>query len=63
MSKIMKFVIPQSLFFGACSKKVSNNKKKIRDQVTLLKTSLSTVRTFSPLGVKFGNQVYLPRTL
>jgi hypothetical protein len=36
----------------ACSQKVSKNPKIVCAQVTLTKTGLSAVRTFSPLGVK-----------
>jgi hypothetical protein len=36
----------------ACSQKVSKNSKIVCAQVTLTKTGLSAVRTFSPLGVK-----------
>jgi hypothetical protein len=36
----------------ACSQKVSKNQKIVCAQVTLTKTGLSAVRTFSPLGVK-----------
>jgi hypothetical protein len=35
----------------ACSQKVSKNPKIVCAQVTLTKTGLSAVRTFSPLGV------------
>jgi hypothetical protein len=35
-----------------CSQKVSKNPKIVCAQVTLTKTGLSAVRTFSPLGVK-----------
>jgi hypothetical protein len=36
----------------ACSQKVSKNPKIVCAQVTLTKTGLSAVQTFSPLGVK-----------
>jgi hypothetical protein len=36
----------------ACSQIVSKNPKIVCAQVTLTKTGLSAVRTFSPLGVK-----------
>jgi hypothetical protein len=36
----------------ACSQKVSKNPKIVCAQVTLTKTGLYAVRTFSPLGVK-----------
>jgi hypothetical protein len=45
----------------ACSQKVSKNPKIVYAQVTLTKTSLSTVRTFSPLGVNitfFNHKLY-----
>jgi hypothetical protein len=35
----------------ACSQKVSKNPKIVCAQVTLTKTGLSAVQTFSPLGV------------
>jgi hypothetical protein len=38
-----------------CSQKVSKNPKIVCAQVTLTKTGLSAVRTFSPLGVKRTN--------
>jgi hypothetical protein len=41
----------QSLLWDACSQKVSKNLKVVCAQVTQTKTGLSTVRTFSPLGV------------
>ena len=49
----MKFALPQSLFQGACSQKVSKYLKIKWDQVTLPKsgTNISTVQTFGPLGV------------
>jgi hypothetical protein len=48
----MKFVLPQSLFRGACSQKVSKNLKIKWDQVTLPKTGLFLVGTNGPLGIK-----------
>jgi hypothetical protein len=45
------FVFPRSLVRDACSQKVSKNLKIVCAQVTLTKTGLSAVRTFSPLGV------------
>jgi hypothetical protein len=51
----MKFVLPQSLFQGACSQKVLKNLKIKCEKVMLSKTSLSAVPTFSLLGVKFYN--------
>jgi hypothetical protein len=46
------FVFPRSLLRDACSQKVSKNLKIVCAQATQTRTSLSAVRTFSPLGVK-----------
>jgi hypothetical protein len=43
----------------ACSQKVSKNPKIVCAQVTLTKTGLSAVRTFSPLGVKGHATIFL----
>jgi hypothetical protein len=51
--KNMKYVLPQNLLRGAFSQK--NSKKINWDQVTLLKTGLSAVQTFGPLGIKNTN--------
>jgi hypothetical protein len=48
--KIMKFVLPWSLFRDACSQKVSKILKISWDQMMLPKTGLSAIRTSSPLG-------------
>jgi hypothetical protein len=53
----MIFVFPRSLVRDACSQKVSKNLKIVCAQVTLTKTGLSAVRTFSPLGVKITNNM------
>jgi hypothetical protein len=45
----------------ACSQKVSKNPKIVCAQVTLTKTGLSAVRTFSPLGVKRASQGTISR--
>jgi hypothetical protein len=50
--KIMKFVLPWSLFIGASWQKVSKNLKIKWDQVTVPKTGLSALWTHSPLRVK-----------
>ena len=49
----MKFILPQSLFQGACSQIVSKKEKEKKDQVILPKTRFSLVGTNSPLGLKF----------
>jgi hypothetical protein len=54
----MKFVLPRSLFEGACSQKVSKNLKIEGDQVMLPKTDLSLVGTSGPLGVKIHLHQY-----
>jgi hypothetical protein len=56
--QIMKFILPQSLFQGACSQKVSKNLKIKWDQVMLPKTGLSAIPTFGPLGVILRRQCY-----
>jgi hypothetical protein len=52
--KNMKFVLPWSLLWSASSQKVSKNKNKNWDQVTMPKIGLSVVWIFGPLGVRIG---------
>jgi hypothetical protein len=58
-SKIMKFILTQSLLQDACLQKVSKNLKIKWGQVTVPKTGLVTLSTFSPLGVNVKTQLYI----
>jgi hypothetical protein len=51
----MRFIFPRSLLQDACSQKVSKNKKIVGAQVTQIKTGLSAIWTFGPLGVKLAH--------
>jgi hypothetical protein len=56
----MKFILPQSLFRGACSQKTLKNLKKFQDQVMLPKSHLFPIGIDGPLEVKELKRMEIP---